>query len=91
MFGVGDPYPWWLVELYNRFGKADWLDDAFSAGDILMVQVLRRLNGLGLRNEYPNLPAYAARGYLPKQLTRREASAERHFEKNAPGANHPAA
>jgi glutathione S-transferase len=51
-----------LSELSNRLGDADWLDDAFSAGDLLMVQVLRRLNGSSLLEEYPNLTAYVARG-----------------------------
>ena len=51
-----------LDELSNRLGDADWLDDAFSAGDLLMVQVLRRLNGSVLIEEHPNLCAYVARG-----------------------------
>ena len=51
-----------LGELSSRLGRADWLDDAFSAGDLLMVTVLRRLNGSGLVEKYPNLFAYVARG-----------------------------
>jgi glutathione S-transferase len=51
-----------LGELSSRLGDADWLDDAFSAGDLLMVTVLRRLNGSGLLEKYPNLAAYVARG-----------------------------
>ena len=51
-----------LGELSTRLGNADWLDDAFSAGDLLMVTVLRRLNGSGLLEKYPNLSAYVARG-----------------------------
>jgi glutathione S-transferase len=51
-----------LGELSSRLGDADWLDDAFSAGDLLMVTVLRRLNGSGLLEKYPNLTAYVARG-----------------------------
>ena len=51
-----------LGELSARLGDADWLDGAFSAGDLLMVTVLRRLNGSGLLDEYPNLFAYVARG-----------------------------
>lgn len=51
-----------LGELSDRLGKADWLEDAFSAGDLMMVQVLRRLKGSGLLEEYPNLSAYVARG-----------------------------
>ena len=51
-----------LGELSNRLGDADWLDGEFSAGDLLMVAVLRRLSGSGLLEEYPNLAAYIARG-----------------------------
>jgi glutathione S-transferase len=51
-----------LGELSRRLGDADWLDGDFSAGDLLMVVVLRRLNGSGLLEEYPNLAAYVARG-----------------------------
>jgi len=51
-----------LGELSSRLGDADWLDDAFSAGDLLMVTVLRRLKASGMLDEYPNLSAYVARG-----------------------------
>jgi len=50
-----------LGELSNHLGDADWLDGAFSAGDLMMVLVLRRLSGSGLLDEYPNLTAYIAR------------------------------
>jgi glutathione S-transferase len=51
-----------LDELSSRLGDADWLDGAFSAGDLLMVAVLQRLNGSGVLEKYPNLSAYVARG-----------------------------
>ena len=51
-----------LDQLSAHLGGADWLDDAFSAADLLMVTVLRRLNGSGLLEKYPNLLAYVARG-----------------------------
>ena len=51
-----------LRALSSRLGDADWLDGAFGAGDLLMVTVLRRLEGSGLVEEYPNLSAYVARG-----------------------------
>ena len=51
-----------LGQLSGRLGDADWLDGAFSAGDLLMVSVLRRLNASGILKEYPNLAAYVARG-----------------------------
>jgi glutathione S-transferase len=51
-----------LGELSSRLGDADWLDGAFSAGDLLMVTVLRRLESSGLLEKYPALSAYIARG-----------------------------
>jgi glutathione S-transferase len=51
-----------LGDLSGWLGDAEWLDDAFSAGDLLMVTVLRRLNGSGILEKHPNLSAYVARG-----------------------------
>lgn len=51
-----------LGDLSRRLGDADWLDGAFSAGDLLMVSVLQRLKSSGLLEDYPNLSAYVARG-----------------------------
>jgi len=51
-----------LSELSAHLGDADWLDGAFSAGDLLMVTVLRRLVTSGLLKRYPKLLAYIARG-----------------------------
>ena len=51
-----------LAPLSRRLGDADWLDGAFSAGDLMMVTVLRRLKSSGLLEEFPNLSAYVARG-----------------------------
>ena len=51
-----------LKPLSARLGDADWLDDGFSAGDLVMVSVLLRLKASGLLDEYPNLAAYVARG-----------------------------
>ena len=54
--GVGEG----LVE--RSPGDAEWLDGAFSAGDLMMVTVLRRASGSGLLEKHPNLCAYIARG-----------------------------
>jgi glutathione S-transferase len=51
-----------LGQLSVRLGEADWLDGAFSAGDLLMVHVLGRLARSGLLDEYPHVCAYVARG-----------------------------
>jgi glutathione S-transferase len=51
-----------LKPLSARLGDADWLDGAFSAGDLLMIGVLRRVRVAGLLDDYPNLMAYVERG-----------------------------
>ncbi|HTW75179.1 MAG TPA: glutathione S-transferase family protein [Steroidobacteraceae bacterium] len=50
-----------LKQLSVRLGNANWLDGAFSAGDLMMVHVLQRLKPSGLLDEYQNLSAYVAR------------------------------
>jgi glutathione S-transferase len=51
-----------LGQLSARLGAAEWLDGAFSAGDLMMVSVLLRVRASGLLDEFPNLAAYVARG-----------------------------
>jgi len=51
-----------LDQLSRRLGDAEWLDGAFSAGDLMMVSVLFRLKSSGMLDGYPNLAAYVARG-----------------------------
>jgi glutathione S-transferase len=51
-----------LSELSDRLGDADWLDGDFSAGDLMMIMVLRRMEGLGLVEAHANLSAYVKRG-----------------------------
>ncbi|CDZ43684.1 glutathione S-transferase family protein [Neorhizobium galegae] len=51
-----------LADLSRHLGDADWLDGAFSAGDLLMVTVLLRLKASSdMLDDYPNLTAYIAR------------------------------
>jgi glutathione S-transferase len=51
-----------LGQLASRLGDAEWLDGAFSAGDLLMVTVLRRLGSSGVLEKYPSVSAYVTRG-----------------------------
>ena len=51
-----------LGQLSQRLGDAEWLDGAFSGGDLMMVSVLLRLGSSGLLDDYPTLAAYVARG-----------------------------
>jgi len=46
-----------LKQLSAHLGSADWLDGAFSAGDLMMVHVLQRLKPSGSRTCPPTLPA----------------------------------
>ncbi len=59
---VGDRMRKRLEQLSARLGDADWLDGAFSAGDLMMVSVLLRARPSGILAEFPNLAAYVARG-----------------------------
>ena len=51
-----------LGRLSARLGDSEWLDGAFSAGDLMMASVLLRARPSGILDEYPNLAAYVARG-----------------------------
>jgi glutathione S-transferase len=51
-----------LRPLSRRLGDSDWLDGTFSAGDLMMVSILLRLQSSGILAEFPNLAAYVARG-----------------------------
>ena len=51
-----------LHQLAARLGDAEWLDGAFSAGDLLMVSVLLRLRPSGMLDEFASLAAYVAQG-----------------------------
>jgi glutathione S-transferase len=52
-----------LKDLSARLGDRQWLDgDMFTAGDLLMVSVLRILIGQGFVETYDNLTAYMNRG-----------------------------
>jgi len=51
-----------LGQLSVRLRDVDWLDEGFSAGDLMMVSVLLRLRSSGILDEYPNLAAYVSRG-----------------------------
>jgi len=51
-----------LDQLSKWLGDAEWLDGEFSAGDLVMINVLRRPAGLAIAQEMPNLAAYIARG-----------------------------
>jgi glutathione S-transferase len=59
-----------LRQLSDRLGDADWLEGDFSAGDLMMITVLRRLETSKLLREYPNLTAYVGRRMARSAYTR---------------------
>jgi glutathione S-transferase len=74
-----------LDSLSSRLGDAEWLDGAFSAGDLLMVTVLRRLHGSGILEDYPSLSAYVARGEARPAFKRAFDAQRAVFEAASPG------
>ena len=73
-----------LGQLSARLGDAEWLDGAFSAGDLMMVSVLLRLKSSGILDEYPNLAAYVARGEARPAYKRAFAAQLAVFTRNPP-------
>lgn len=72
-----------LAPLSHRLGDADWLDGAFSAGDLLMISVLRRLGPSGFLDDHPNLAGYVARGEARPAFKRAFAAQLAAFERGS--------
>jgi glutathione S-transferase len=77
-----------LRELSRRLGHSEWLDGAFTAGDLLMVAVLFRSKESGILDEYPNLAAYVARGEARPAFKRAFAAQLAVFTGNREGKRH---
>lgn len=69
-----------LDDLAARLGENEWLDGDFTAGDLMMVMVLRRSYGMGVIEGYPNLAAYVARGEARPAFKRAYAAQEAVFK-----------
>lgn len=74
-----------LGQLSDHLGDAPWLDGAFSAGDLMMVEVLLRLEGSGLLEERPNLATYVARAQARPAFKRAFAAQLAVFEASQAG------
>jgi glutathione S-transferase len=72
-----------LYQLVACMGDAAWLDGGFSAADIIMVHVLRRLEGSGILEEYPTLSAYIARAKARPAYERAFAAQKAVFDEKA--------
>ena len=73
-----------LTDLSRRLGKADWLDGRFSAGDLMIADVLRRLGGTGLLARFANLAGYVVRAEA-RPAFQRAYAAQRAFFQAAAG------
>ena len=51
-----------LGELSRSLGDSEWLEETFSAGDLMMISVMTRLRASGILNSHSNLSDYVARG-----------------------------
>lgn len=69
-----------LVRLAAWLGRAEWLEGEFSAADLMMVMVLRRLSGTDFLNEFPQLASYVARGEARPAFSRAFAAQRSVFE-----------
>ena len=74
-----------LQQLSASLGDKEWLDGAFSAGDLMMIGVLFRAKPTGLLEDYPNLPAYVARGAARPAFQRAFAAQLAVFTDATPG------
>lgn len=69
-----------LAQLADRLGEAEWLEGDFTAADVLMVSVLRRLGRSTLLPEQPRLVDYIARGEARPAFQRAFAAQHAVFE-----------
>jgi glutathione S-transferase len=51
-----------LAQLSRTLGDREWLEDRFTIGDLLMIDVLRAVPEDDLVSAHPNLAAYVGRG-----------------------------
>ena len=69
-----------LDDLSAHLGDAEWLTGAFSAADLMTIDVLRRPAGSALLGDHPNLVAYVARGEARPAFNRAFAAQRAVFE-----------
>ena len=73
-----------LQEASDRLGPAEWCTGRFSVGDLMMVSVLRIIEGEGLIETFPNLADYVARGTERPAFQRALAAQMAGFTGNPP-------
>ncbi|HZF44414.1 MAG TPA: glutathione S-transferase family protein [Sphingomonadaceae bacterium] len=75
-----------LDRLADWLGDKEWLEDAFTAGDLLMIDVLRIVDDTDLLQERPNLLAYMERGTARPAFRRAHDAQLSDFEARQPTA-----
>jgi len=75
-----------LGQLAERLGDKDWIEGRFTAGDLMMVTVLRNLRHTDILTDYPSLAAYQARGEARPAFERALTAQMNGFEDLAPAA-----
>lgn len=75
-----------LGHLSYALGNKDYLEGSFTAGDLLMISVLRLLREPKLLAEYPNLLAYVDRGEARPAFRKALEAQMSVFARNAPAS-----
>jgi glutathione S-transferase len=73
-----------LGDVAARLGTRDWFDGDFSAGDLMMIAVLRIMDDSPLLAAHPTLAAYVARGTARPAFARALAAQLAGFTGTAP-------
>lgn len=73
-----------LAGLTAWLGEKDWLEDRFTAGDLMMACVLRELVDSGVLARFPTLDAYVARCLARPAFGRALEAQLKTFRENAP-------
>jgi glutathione S-transferase len=73
-----------LAQLADVLDGKDWLEGRFTAGDLMMVTVLRMLHTTDLLDKEPAIKAYVARGEARPAFQRALAAQLAAFEKGGP-------
>lgn len=80
-----------LAQLAARLGEAEWLEGSFTAADLLMISVLRRLGRSTMLQEQPRLTDYIARGEARPAFQRAFAAQLAVFEATTGSGSQPSA
>jgi glutathione S-transferase len=75
-----------LAQLSDVLGEHEWLEDRFTIGDLVMIDVLRAVSEYELVTAHPNLAAYVDRGTSRPAFRTAMAAQLAAFDANEPVA-----